>query len=65
MKFFNTSRGVWCGVVRALSEEPGGGQGAGGDGVPATRNKQRAPRYDVGKTVRREKTLIALERSKS
>lgn len=26
------------------------------------KNKHRAPRYDVGKTVRREKTLVALQR---
>ncbi|GAA1192251.1 hypothetical protein GCM10009654_57010 [Streptomyces hebeiensis] len=31
---------------------------------PGTRNRRRAPRYDVGKTVRREKTLIALKRLK-
>lgn len=31
---------------------------------PGTKNRHRAPRNDVGKTVRREKTLIALQRLK-
>jgi hypothetical protein len=31
---------------------------------PGTRNRHRAPRYDVGKTARREKTVIALQRLK-
>ncbi|BCL18221.1 hypothetical protein GCM10017668_00640 [Streptomyces tuirus] len=33
-------------------------------GPPGTKDRDRAPRYDVGKTVRREKTLIALQRLK-
>ncbi|GAA2768737.1 hypothetical protein GCM10010103_77800 [Streptomyces paradoxus] len=37
---------------------------AGPGRPPGTKNRHRAPRYDVGKTVRREKTLIALERWK-
>ncbi|MDX3115425.1 hypothetical protein PV461_18850 [Streptomyces scabiei] len=41
----------------ALAPKP---RGSGPGRPPGTRNKHRAPRYDVGKTVKRPETLKAI-----
>ncbi|MGW5611729.1 transposase [Streptomyces sp. NPDC003753] len=56
--FRNLRQHMPCPAKAPKPHQPGPGR------PPGTRNRRRAPRYDVGKTVRREKTLIALQRLK-
>ncbi len=56
--FRNLRQHMPCPARAPKPHRPGSGR------PPGTRNRRRAPRYDVGKTVRREETLIALARLK-
>ncbi|MFE0679152.1 NF041680 family putative transposase [Streptomyces sp. NPDC058867] len=56
--FRNLRQHMPCPARAPKPHRPGPGR------PPGTPNRHRAPRYDVGKTVRREKTLIALQRLK-
>ncbi|MEU0249741.1 transposase [Streptomyces sp. NPDC006235] len=54
--FRNLRQHMPCPARAPKPHRPGPGR------PPGTLNKHRAPRYDVGKTVRREKTVTALQR---
>nr|WP_039628577.1 NF041680 family putative transposase [Streptomyces sp. 769] len=56
--FRNLRATMPCPARAPKPQRPGPGR------PPGTKNRRQAPRYDVGKTVRREKTLIALQRLK-
>jgi hypothetical protein len=56
--FRNLRQHLPCPARAPKPHRPGPGR------TPGTPNRHRAPRYDVGKTVRREKTLTALQRMK-
>jgi hypothetical protein len=56
--FRNLRQHMPCPARAPKPHRPGPGR------PPGTPNKHRAPRYDVGKTVRREKTVTALQRLK-
>ncbi|MGY5124211.1 NF041680 family putative transposase [Streptomyces nigrescens] len=55
--FRNLRATMLCPARAPKPHRPGPGR------PPGARNRHRAPRYDVGKTVRREKTLTALQRA--